>query len=251
MLLLCGDAQQQQPIATVDGKTKQTKSILNHKALYDVCTTVNFHTQHRCEDKDYAEILDTIRYHKPSRTLLVKLERDRVLFQKTEIEDKDIRSVLLNQPEAVILTVSCAAASRVNRVALDSLFEDQQFLGEVQYDNELGRVALYRGMKVLITQNRDKEHGVVNGQPATVLYHENASIFLEHPKGYICCIYPVTQRDSEGKKYTVYPIAPAYVSTITKIQGQNMKKIILWLDCPTVPKGGAYVALSRIRNKKA
>ncbi|KAJ7376293.1 hypothetical protein OS493_035654 [Desmophyllum pertusum] len=111
----------------------------------------------------------------------------------TEIEDKDIRSVLLNQPEAVILTVSCAAASRVNRVALDSLFEDQQFLGEVQYDNELGRVALYRGMKVLITQNRDKEHGVVNGQPATVLYHENASIFLEHPKGYICCIYPVTQ----------------------------------------------------------
>lgn len=193
VLLLCGDAQQQQPIATVDGKTKQTKSILNHKAPYDVCTTVNFHTQHRCEDKDYAEILDTIRYYKPSRTLLAKLEHDRVLFQKTEIEDKDIRSVLLNQPEAVILTVSFAAASRVHRVALDSLFEDQQFLGEVQYDNELGRGALYHGMKVLIMQNRDKQHGVVNGQPATVLYHKNASIFLEHPKGYICCIYPVTQ----------------------------------------------------------
>ena len=112
---------------------------------------------------------------------------------------------------------------------------------------DYGGGPLYTGMRVLITQNRDKEHGVVNGQPATMMFYVNASVFLKHPKGYICCIYPVTQRDENGKNYTVYPMTPAYASTITKVQGQNMKKIIVWLDCPTVPNGGAYVALSRIR----
>jgi len=32
-----------------------------------------------------------------------------------------------------------------------------------------------------------------------------------------------------------------------KVQGQTLKKIMLWLDCPKVPEGAAYVALSRKR----
>ena len=115
------------------------------------------------------------------------------------------------------------------------------------YDSDLLKAPLYRGLKIIITQNRDKENGVVNGHPATVLYRQSASIFLLHPKGYICCVYPVTLVDQDGNRRTVYPFTPAYSTTIIKIQGQNMKKIILWLDFEKVPKGGAYVALSRIR----
>ena len=39
---------------------------------------------------------------------------------------------------------------------------------------------------------------------------------------------------------------PAYCMTICKTQGANIKKLILWFDCPTVPKGMGYVALSRV-----
>ena len=35
--------------------------------------------------------------------------------------------------------------------------------------------------------------------------------------------------------------------TISKTQGANIKKLIVWFDCPTVPKWMGYVALSRVR----
>ena len=164
-----------------------------------------------------------------------------------EIDDTNLQTVLMDQPEGIILTVSKKAATRVNKVALKSLFSDADHLGQIPYESELGTDWAYRGMKVLITQNRDKENGVVNGQPAMLMYRENRSLFLKHPNSYIRCIHPVTQTDEHGERTVVYPITPAYASTITKIQGQNMKKIILWLDCQTVPSGSAYVALSRIR----
>ena len=78
VLLLCGDDQQQQPIVTVDGKTTQTTSILQHRPFYATFVKVDFHTQHRCQDPQYAEMLDTIRYYKPSRELLDRLEEGKV-----------------------------------------------------------------------------------------------------------------------------------------------------------------------------
>ena len=42
IVLLCGDQQQQQPIETVSGKTKQTKGILNHDPFYNNCVVVDF-----------------------------------------------------------------------------------------------------------------------------------------------------------------------------------------------------------------
>jgi len=245
VVLLCGDSQQQQPIETVDGKTQSAKSVLEHKPFYSICNRVNFVTQHRCEDPTYAQILDTLRYYKPNQPLLDRLEQDRIIFDKTEIGDKDIRKLLVDQPEAHVLTVSWKSTNRVNKIAL-TLFDTEAYFGEITYDSDLGKASLYRGLKVVITQNRDKQNGVVNGQPATVMYREGASVFLLHPKEYICYVYPVTLTDHEGNRRIVYPFTPAYSSTISKIQGQNMKKIILWLDCEKVPKGAAYVALSRI-----
>ena len=101
-------------------------------------------------------------------------------------------------------------------------------------------------MKVIITQNRDKKNGVTNGQTASVLPTENATIVLKLPNGNIVAIHPVTSI-VDGKRYVCYPITPAYASTICKIQGQTLSKIVVWLDCKTVPNGAAYVALSRIR----
>ena len=42
---------------------------------------------------------------------------------------------------------------------------------------------------------------------------------------------------------------PAYALTITKLQGQNLNKVIIWFDCETVPRGSAYVALFRIKRQ--
>ena len=73
-VVLCGDQQQQQPIATVDGKIRPTIGVLQNKALYKNSVVVNFINQHRCVDQEFQDILNVIRCYKPSRrTLTVKI----------------------------------------------------------------------------------------------------------------------------------------------------------------------------------
>eukprot|EP00795_Rhopilema_esculentum_P011059 gene11059-19917_t len=45
---------------------------------------------------------------------------------------------------------------------------------------------------------------------------------------------------------TKYPCLPGYATTISKVQGQTLPKVVLWLDTDTTPAGTAYVALSRM-----
>ena len=81
-------------------------------------------------------------------------------------------------------------------------------------------------MRVIITQNRDKEFHVLNGQAATVVTMQNKTVFLKLPSGSIVAVYPVTST-VDGKRKTCHPFVPAYASTICKVQGQNLGKIIL------------------------
>ena len=104
-------------------------------------------------------------------------------------------------------------------------------------------------MRVIITQNRDKDLHIVNGQTATVHTMQNATLFLKLSNEHIVAVYPVTATVDDHIRMS-HPFVPAYTSTICKIQGQNLGKIILWLDTPLVPKGSAYVALSRIQHLK-
>ena len=123
------------------------------------------------------------------------------------------------------------------------------FILHICFDNEDGLKAVYQGIKVIITQNRDKEFHVVNGQAATVVIMQNQTVFLKLPSENIVAVYPVTNT-VDGDKTTCHPFVPACASTICKVQGQNLAKIIIWLDCPSVPKGSAYVALSCITQLK-
>ena len=146
VVLLCGDSQQQQPIETVDAKIQPANSILEYKPFYTVCKRVNFVTQHRCQDPQYAEILDTLRYYKPNQRLLDRLEENKTIFDKTEIADKDIRKLLVDEPSAKVLTVSSKSTNRVNKIAL-TLFDTEAYFGEVTYNSELGKASLYKGLK--------------------------------------------------------------------------------------------------------
>ena len=49
----------------------------------------------------------------------------------------------------------------------------------VQCDDEMEPCVIFRGMKVVITLNRNKSLNIVNGQLATVHCVQNAKIFLK------------------------------------------------------------------------
>ena len=99
--------------------------------------------------------------------------------------------------------------------------------GEVSFDNGERLQPIFHGMKIIITQNRDH---VVNGQQATIVRMQNKTVFLKLPSKAIVAVYPVTTTVNITKT-TCHPSLPAYPSAICKVQGQNLSKIVLWLDC--------------------
>ena len=105
-------------------------------------------------------------------------------------------------------------------------------------------------MEVIFTENRDKAARIVNGQQATILGCENNTIILSLPEGQRVFVYPVTHLDNDTHT-TRYPFSPAYAQTITKSQGRNIRHLIIWLDCDTVPPGTGYVGLSRVRARSS
>lgn len=208
---------------------------------------VNVIHQHHCIDTEFEGILNVITYYKPTRRTLKKLHGTRVLCSSSPSE-QELLSVLQNHPDGKILTVSKPATATVNRIPVNNLFPEMDPCSQVSFDNEDGlQPPIYRDMRVIITQNRDKQYHVINDQQATVVTMQNQTVVLKLPDKNIVAVHPVTAT-LDGPRTTCHPVVLAYASTICKVQGQNLGKIILWLDCPSVPKGPAYVALSRIRD---
>ena len=75
---------------------------------------------------------------------------------------------------------------------------------------------------------------MVNGQEASIVLSQNNTIILELPEGQRVFVYPVTHLIN-NRCVTYYPFTPACAQTITKLQGQNIKHLIIWLHSPLVP----------------
>ena len=113
VVLLCGEQQQQKPIATIDGRITTTGGIMQNRLFYSNSIVINFVQQHRCVDQEFNELLHVLRYFKPSTHTIRKLEEGRVLC-RYEPNDLDILNISKANPEALMVTVSRAATSRIN-----------------------------------------------------------------------------------------------------------------------------------------
>ena len=172
-------------------------------------------------------------------------QQGRVLHPDTTPTSQQISDVVLKNPTATVLTVTRNASRIVNDAVINALFQDATPLAKIQCDCEMYPINIYQKMRVNVTQNRDKPNGVVNGQIDFIHSTENKTIFIKLPTNKIISVYQVTYTNPEGNKKVCYPFMPCYSMTITKSQGQNLQSAIIWFDTINVPKGGAYVALSR------
>ena len=144
-------------------------------------------------------------------------------------------------------SVSRGAAKCINHTVAKHIFQHVQPLARVRCDDDEECLTdIYTGIKVLLTQNHDKTHEVLNGNLTTVECVHNATIFLTLATGNTVYTYPVTQYTTDGRNVTVYPFVPAYALTICKVQGHTLPYVILWMDVDCVPPGTGYVALSRV-----
>ena len=113
-------------------------------------------------------------------------------------------------------------------------------------------VPIYKGMRIYLTANKDKENDFVNGMEATVEDYTEGCLTVHTRTGRRLPVYRTTENyelHRDGKEDSVVsvsflPIRQGYASTIDKVQGSTLGHITIWLDC--IRQAAGYVALSRV-----
>ena len=252
VVVLAGDKCQQQPLETIDGRTTSSTSIINDHTFTSSNAVIHtLYQQFRIIDPEYANFLDFIRFIVPSQQQVDAMQTGIVLCPEGELSDEDIWQAYQKHSDATIMTVSRKAAHRINDIIVRHLFPGRP-LTTIPCASAVDSNPIFphKHMKVIFTENRDKAARIVNGQQATILGCENNTIILSLPEGQRVFVYPVTHLHNDTHT-TRYPFSPAYAQTITKSQGRNIRHLIIWLDCDTVPPGTGYVGLSRVRARSS
>lgn len=255
ILVICGDKYQLPPITTKNNVTTNVSSVYDLPSLSNISRCYNLTNQYRCIDSEYSEILNHLRCWKPTPEILHTLQHERLLHYSASITDAELLSIIREKAASTFLTVSRNAVSRINNLILHNVFSQNLCVATIQMDNEDPPTNIYRGMRVVITQNRDKKNGIVNGQPAIISMIEGWTIILQLPNGKKVSVHPVSNPTSvlqeDGSEVvqikTCYPFVPGYAMTICKSQGQTLHSVVVWFDTSTLGPGAAYVALSRVK----
>ena len=244
-----GDKYRQQPLETVGDRVSATTSIINEQQTFHAANAIKhfLYQQFRIVDEEYAKLLDLICYTQPTQEQLDRIQHDMILCPEGDLSDEDIWQAFQSRDVVTIMTVSRRGAQRINNIALVHLLEDQCRLSRIPCASVAKATHIYpvKDMKVLFTENHDKDARIVNGQEATIISAQNNTIIFHLPEGQRVFVYPITQI-VDDRPVTKYPFTPAYAQTKTKSQGQNIRHLIVWLDSKLVPAGTAYVGLSRV-----
>ena len=109
LVIRAGDKCQQQVLQTVQGRIANCISIPNDDTFQQSNSVKHsLYQQFRIVDPHYAHFIDVLRYHQP-----------------TQLQDEQIFSAFLLNTETSIMTVSRAAAQRVNEIVENKLFRSQ------------------------------------------------------------------------------------------------------------------------------
>ena len=73
--------------------------------------------------------------------------------------------------ESTVITVSFLGTNRINSV-YNWILNKSSLLEHVTSDCKLGKIPIYKEMRVIITQNKNKALSIVNGQIGTVVQLE-------------------------------------------------------------------------------
>ena len=254
VIVFASDKCQQQPLLTMDDQTTTTTSIINDTSTFTSDNSIHhtLYQQFCIMDPQYGAFLDFIRYSHPTQDQVDSIQDGIVLCDPGPLTDHKLWSTFNVHPQSFVMTVSRRAAQRINAIVVNHLFSCVRPLSDIPCTSvvESNPIFPQRNMRVIFTENRDKQVRVVNGQEATIISAQNRTIILKLPEGQHVFVYPVTSIINDLPR-TYYPFTPAYAQTITKSQGQNIKHLVLWLDSPIVPAGTGYVGLSRICRKEA
>ena len=123
VVVIAGDRCQQQPLQTVQGRVCNTVSILNDDTFgQENAVKHSLYQQFRIIDREYEAFVEMVRYVQPSQRQLDQFQGDLVLCPAGSLTDDEIYCAFSHQAQTSIMTVSRAAAQRINTIVLEHLF---------------------------------------------------------------------------------------------------------------------------------
>ena len=228
----------------------------------------------RSSDKDFIKLLNRLRLEKPKMRggdySVAQIVAGHKAWKGDKPTAKAVRALYKRLEKAgkttTVLAVSREAVQKFNELAVAAFFSDEHYLGFVDGDVESNpdnynqktrkllpekylrpmKLRLYRGMRVTITKNVNKEIGYNNGMQCIVEDYDPASggVRLIPNCGGRITSYMWTDKDLGDISY--HPLRPGYCSTIIKFQGAELEHVTVWLDKPGIG-AAAYTALSRVK----
>lgn len=137
-------------------KTSRPTSILKNRRLHEVCQIQSLDQQLRCTDEAYLDFLQHIQHSKPEQYVLDNFQRPLLLFNQSDLTDYDMWKTIEEAPDATFLTVSGAAATRVNSIITRRMFQEKTPLSSIPLENDVEEFLPFKHMRVVVTQNLDK-----------------------------------------------------------------------------------------------
>ena len=124
-------------------------------------------------------------YLQPTQQQLDNFQENLVMYPPGPLEDEQLYSAFTKQTDTVIMTVSRLASQRINRIVCEKLFPEKEPLSRVPSTNVFGQdlILPYKGMRVAITENRDKAARIVNGQHAKIV---NSHVTVSRCRKSVC-----------------------------------------------------------------
>jgi ATP-dependent exoDNAse (exonuclease V) alpha subunit len=228
------------------------------------CFHVKLTETWRCKEERFQEILDELRTDKPSKETFRKIVRDHKAWKsRGDPTPAEMKKLFEKHPDTRIVTCTRRGAAAVNEAAVAALYGRKTPLATLDGDVELNpenyldgklrtdrrlvpsKVPIYKGMKLYLTKNKNKEADEVNGMLCEVEnYHAEEDMLRVMTKtGHRLAITRWTDREKGNAVY--FPIRLGYASTIDKVQGDEFPHITIYLDGWPRPAAG-YTALSRV-----
>lgn len=264
-LVLLGDPMQ---LPNVEGEPPDSS------ALWKFCHKITLTQVHRCDDPVLGKKLASLRMNsqtgRAGKDFVAHLCRGHKAWSgHDEPTALDVKTVLVDYPDTTFITCARRGAAVINQHAVQVLFEEKGIrpLTEIPADYEdnaenfndqsklrqdqapvPSRIQVYRGLRVVLTKNLDKQKHFVNGMSCRVISFDpdSKAIIVATQTKQKLAIYPYTDKNVPVKAIVYYPLRLGYAGTVYKFQGAELPHVTVWLDRQGV-RAAAYVAISRVR----
>ena len=165
LIILCGDKFQIQPFQTTEEETQTLSSFFENHFFLSKASTLLLTEQHRCSDQKLHSFLCLIRHCNVTNKQIVKhLSHICYTIEPEQIGADTIQHAYDTNPDTTFLTYTRNTSTHINQTLAKHIFGDVVPLTHVSLSSDPDLLQpIYKDMKVLLTENRDKEKGVIDG----------------------------------------------------------------------------------------